>query len=110
MDQTFARRETRNFALQDLPGTSDSTASDPSRDHTLKASPVKSIPHDGLVVSVTDPLCTVSNQRRHPVLSVEKGLQWKKDREYGKNPKLEDEELLDGLKGRDHVSCSRVQY
>ncbi len=106
LSQTFARRETRNFPLQDLPGIFDPAANVPFQNLASRGSLTQSDPHphNGLATSTTQPLRTVLEQRRHPVLLVDEGLQWKADREIGKNHKLNDEELLDELKGRDHVS------
>ena len=106
VDQNIARRETRNFPLQDQPGSSDPRAKISADDQPAKGLAIQSQPHDGLVASHADPPHTVYKQRRHPVLSVENGLHWKTDKEHGRYHKLDNEDLLEELKGRDHVSCS----
>ena len=108
LHQPLPRRETRNLPLQDSPGFSGPAANVSSQNPASNGLPVQSHPHNGLVASATDPLRTDSDQRRLPVLSVKKGLQWKTDRQYGKKDKLDNEDLFEVLKGRDHVSCSRV--
>ena len=106
VDQTILRRETRNFPLQDQPGSSDPRANISTDVQPANGLAIQSQPHDGLVASHADPPHTVSKQRRHPVLSIERGLQWKTDKDYGRHHKLDNEDLLEELKGRDHVSCS----
>ena len=103
-DPTIVRRETRNFPLQYQPGSSDSRARISADDQSTKGLALQSQSHDGLAASHTNPPHTVS--KRHPVLSIEQGLQWKTDKEHGRYHKLDNEDLLEGLKGRDHVSCS----
>ena len=109
VDQTIARRETRNFPLQHQTGFSDPRAKNSADDQSTKGVAIQSQPHDGLVASHADSPHTTSEQKRHPVLSIEKGLQWKNDREHGRYHELDNEDLFEELKGRDHVSCSYVQ-
>ena len=106
VEQTIARRETRNFPLQNQLGSSDPRANVSADDQPTKGLAIRLQPHDGLVASQADPLHTDPNQRRHPVLSIEKGLQWKTDKENGRYHELDNKDLLEVLKGRDHVSCS----
>lgn len=109
VDQPIARRETRNFPLQYQTGASDTRAKISADDQSTKGLAIQSQPHDGLVASDADPPQTIPEQRRHPVLSIEKGLQWKTDKQHGRYHKLDNEDLLEELKGRDHVSCSCIQ-
>lgn len=107
VDQTIARRETRNFPLQYQSGSSDPRTNMSTDDQPTEDPAIQSQPHDGLVASHAEPSHTVSKQRRHPVLSIEKGLQWKTDKEHGRRyNELDNEDLLEELKGRDHVSRS----
>lgn len=102
--QTITRRETRNLPLQ--PGSFDPRANISADDQPTKGLAILSQPHDGLVASHADPPHTVSKQRRHPVLSIENGLEWKIDKEQRRYHKLDNEDLLEELKGRDHVRSS----
>ena len=106
VDQTIGRRETRNFPLQNQLVFSESRANTSANDQPAHALAIQSQPDDGSAVSHADPPQTVSNERRHPVLSIEKGLLWKADKEHRRYHKLDNEDLFDILKGRDHVSCS----
>ena len=106
VDRTIARRETRNFPLQHQPGPSDPRANIPADDQPTNGLAILSQAHDGLVASHAEPPHTLSEQRPHPVLSIEKGLQWKTDKEHGKYHKLDNEQFFVELKGRDHVCCS----
>ena len=108
VDPTVVRRETRNFPLQHHPGSSDSRVRISADDQSTKGLALQSQAHDGLAASHVDPPHTASKQRRHPVLSIEQGLQWKTDKENGRYHKLDNEDLLEELKGRDHVSCSYI--
>ena len=115
--QALRRRNTRNLPLQEpLRSSSDhadhgpfrsSVVVDPSSPLTL--GPIAFIPHRqsysyGDPVAVTPiPRMRAPIQRPPPVLTIKQGLKWKRDKEFGRNSKLNDKELLNGLKGRDHV-------
>ena len=110
VDQPIVRRDTRNFPFQYQPRSSDLSANISADDKSKKGLAIRSRPHDGLVASHADPPHTVSRQRPHPMLLIEEGLLWKTKKEHGKHHELDNEDLLDGLKGRDHVSCSYIQH
>lgn len=119
--QNIRRRDTRNFPLQDPEYSSpdyanedlfrSSVGGDPSNPKTLglTAAPPPGLPksHDD-AVALASPTSrnSTSNQLPHPELSVTKGIEWKRGKKLGRKPRLDDEGLLEELKGRDHVGYS----
>jgi len=113
------RRETRNIPLED---SSYADHVNPNSFHTsaveaaLLASPVEPTPrpshssHSHRLVSPTTEW-SIPRLRRHPWLSVDKGLGWMRCKDTNRNHRLEGEELLDSLRNnldrRDHVSAIR---
>ena len=119
--QNIRRRDTRNFPLQDPKHSSPENANeDPFRSSVggdlsnprtggLAAAPPSGSPKspdDAVALASPTPRNTMPIQLPHPELSVTKGIEWKRGKKLGRKPRLDDEELLEELKGRDHVGYS----